>query len=105
LMKMDDQHHRQQKDTRARMMTLLGQTNTGVALQLPSVTMPAEVIEGLKPGQIVRLPVHRHMPAILRVSGLQLFDAVPVRRAEYRAAKLIEARAYRNDTGTSPHQN
>jgi flagellar motor switch protein FliM len=105
LMKMDDPTHRQQKESRARLLQLVGQTNVGASLQLPPMPLPAGVIADLAPGQILRLPLARHAPAHFRVSGLSLFEAYPVRRGEHKAAKLGALREYRNDTGDSPQKN
>ncbi len=105
LMRMDDKTRRRQKDSRARMMQLLGQTNTGASLQLPMMRMSAETIANLEPGQVLRLPVSSSTPAQFRVSGLSLFEAVAVRRGDHRAAKLTTLREFRNDTATSPQQN
>jgi flagellar motor switch protein FliM len=73
-------------------------------LQFPPMRLRAAELASLAPGTILRLPLARHESAELRVGGLQLGRAHPVRTGEHRGAQL-EGESYmevaaRND-GTS----
>jgi flagellar motor switch protein FliM len=105
LMRMDDKSRRSQKAAKERLLNLLGKSKTGTSLQLPTMPLRTSTIAKLQPGQVLRLPVSRNTPVDFRVMGLSLFDAIPVRMGDHRAAKLTAVREYRNDTGTAPAQN
>ena len=83
-----DRPRRRSADASARMRELLGGAMAGVTLQLPAMRLRASQIAGLEPGAVIRLPVSRHECSELRVGGLKLAGARPVRNGEHRGARL-----------------
>lgn len=83
-----DRPRRRSVDAAARMRELMGGAIAGVTLQLPAMRLRASQIAGLEPGAVLRLPVSRHECSELRVGGLKLAGARPVRSGEHRAARL-----------------
>ncbi len=83
-----DRPRRRSAEVRTRMRELAGETTVGAVLQFPSVRMRASEIAALVPGTVLRLPVPRHAPAELRIAGLALGKARPVRMGEHRGARM-----------------
>ena len=79
---------RRSLEIRTRMRQLLGETTVGSVLQFAPMRLRAREIATLAPGTVLRLPLPRHSAAELRVGGLALGRARPVRIGEHRAARL-----------------
>lgn len=85
---------RHSPEARARMESLLRRIRLGGALQMPSVRMPASLLEGLEPGMVLRLPLTPSTPAHWAVRGHALALAHPIRQGGLRAGR-IESRMER----------
>ena len=83
-----DRPRRRSKDAVARMRELMGQSRVGVVLQLPPIRLRASDVATLEPGAVLRLPVPKHESSEIRVGGLQLAKARPVRCGDHRGALL-----------------
>jgi flagellar motor switch protein FliM len=83
-----DRPRRRSKDAVARIRELMGQAKVGVALQLPPLQLRASDVASLEPGMVLRLPVARHESSEVRIGGLQLVKARPVRSGDHRGALL-----------------
>lgn len=75
-------------EIRARLRRSVGEAKVGAALQLPGVRVPSRQIESLREDATLRLPMSSNTRPQLRVAGLPVFDAVPVRFGEHRGAHL-----------------
>ena len=75
-------------ETRMRVRELLGESCVGTVLQFPTVRLKAREIAALTEGSVIRLPLPRHSAAELRVAGLVLGRARPVRTGEHRGARM-----------------
>ena len=73
-------------EARQRLTELVSEVTFGAVMQLPRVRLRAEDIAALQPGTVLRLPLPSHTDAELRVAGLPLFTAQPVRSGEHRGA-------------------
>lgn len=58
------------------------------SLQFPPVRLNARALAELLPGKVLALPLARQSSAELYVAGRPLFEAIPVRLGEDRAAQL-----------------
>jgi flagellar motor switch protein FliM len=85
-----DRPRRIADEVQARMRDLLAQAKLGAVLQFPPMRMQARQIASLELGSVLRLPRPRHAPAELRVGGLAMGAAWPVRTGEHRGARLEE---------------
>jgi len=85
---MGDRPRRRSMESRARLSELMAEAKFGAVLQLPPMRLSARSLQGLVPGQVLRLPLPRHAASELRVGGLPLFDAQPVRTGEHRGAQV-----------------
>jgi flagellar motor switch protein FliM len=83
-----DRPRRRSVDAAKRMRELMGGAVAGVTLQLPVVRLRASQIAGLEPGSVIRFPVSRHECLELRIGGLKLSGAWPVRSGDHRGARL-----------------
>lgn len=83
-----DRPRRPSQEVRMRVRELLGETTFGAVLQFPPVRLRAKEITGLVPGAVLRLPLPRHAAAELRVGGLPVGAARPVRVGEHRGARM-----------------
>jgi flagellar motor switch protein FliM len=83
-----DRPRRRSKDAVARMRELMGQSRLGVTLQLPPIRLRASEVATLEPGTVLRLPVPRHESSEIRIGGLWLAKACPVRSGDHRGALL-----------------
>lgn len=75
-------------DTRERMETLARRIQFGAALQLPSVRVPARLVEGLKPGMILPLNLPGATAPLWCVGGQVLGTAQPIRHGVHRGARI-----------------
>lgn len=79
---------RHSTENRDRIRERAGLIRFGASLQLPPITLTGRDLENLQPGEILKLPFSATHPAQLRVSGVPLFDAVPVSQDGFCAAHL-----------------
>jgi len=75
-------------EVRTRMEAAARRLRFGASLQLPSVRLPAAVVEKLEPGTILRLDVPAASLPEWRVGGQALSRAQAVRQGEHRAARI-----------------
>jgi len=85
---MGDRPRRRSLEARMRMSELMEEAKFGAVLQLPPMRLSARSMENLAPGQVLRLPLPRHTTSELRVGGLPVFSAQPVRTGEHRGAQV-----------------
>lgn len=83
-----DRPRRRSKDALARIRELMGQSKMGVALQLPPMRLRASEVAALEPGMVLRLPVSRLESSEVRIGGLRMAKARPVRSGDQRGALL-----------------
>ena len=83
-----DRPRRRSHEVRTRVRELVGETLVGSVLQFPPIRLSANEIASLVPGTVLRLPLPRHSAAELRVGGLALGRARPVRIGEHRGARM-----------------
>jgi flagellar motor switch protein FliM len=83
-----DRPRRQSAETRARLGLLMADAKFGAALQFPAMRLNAGELAQLAPGKVLRLPLARNSAAELRVGGLPIFQALPVRTGEQRGAQV-----------------
>jgi len=75
-------------EVRTRMEASVRRLRFGGSLQLPSVRLPAALVEKLEPGTILRLDLPATTLPELRVGGQALSRAQAVRQGEHRAARI-----------------
>jgi len=75
-------------ETRARMEAAARRIRFGGSLQLPSVRLPASVIENLEPGTVVQLNLSANTLPEWRVGGETLSTAQAIRQGAHRAARI-----------------
>ncbi|MFT4111562.1 flagellar motor switch protein FliM [Silvibacterium sp.] len=80
-------------EIRARLRHSLGKARIGAALQLPAFRVPTRQIEGLEAASTLRFPLSATVRPQMRVSGVPLFEAMPVRYGEHRGAQLGQRKA------------
>jgi flagellar motor switch protein FliM len=83
-----DRPRRQSADTRARLSLLMAEAQFGASLQFPPMRLNAGELAQLVPGKVLRLPLARQSAAELRVGGLPMFQALPVRTGDHRGAQV-----------------
>ncbi len=79
-------------ETRARMEARARHIRMGGALQLPSVRIPARVLENLEPGMLLRMDLSAQTAAEWRVAGRRLAAASAIRMGTHRAARIDSVR-------------
>lgn len=79
---------RRDADVRARVRELVGESTLSAVLQFPPVRLRARELAMLVPGATLRLPLPRHAASELRVGGLALGAARPVKVGEHRGARM-----------------
>jgi len=84
---------RRSEEAEIRMRQLLGLASFGAVLQFPPLRLRARELATMVPGTILRLPLPRHSAAELRVGGIALGRARPVRMGEHRGAQMQASRA------------
>jgi flagellar motor switch protein FliM len=75
-------------ETRARIEAAARHIHFGASLQLPSVRIPAVVVERLEPGHILRLDLPANTAPLWCVGGKPLATAQPVRLGDQRAFRI-----------------
>jgi flagellar motor switch protein FliM len=83
-----DRPRRRSGEARARLNGLMEEAAFGAVLQFPPMRLNAWELAELTPGKVLRLPLPRHSMAELRVGGLPVFHALPVRTGEHRGAQV-----------------
>lgn len=84
----DRGRRRHPPETRQRMMARVSALNFGSSLQLPPIKIQGRDLQDLAPGKILRLNITAEKASELRVAGIPVFEALPVRHGEHRAAHL-----------------
>lgn len=79
---------RRSAEVRKRIRELVGESTVAAVLQFPTVRLMAREVAGLVPGAMLRLPTPRHAAAELRIGGLALGRARPVKVGEHRGARM-----------------
>ena len=83
-----DRPRRVTQEIQGRVRELIAEVEVGCVLQFPSIKLQASRIAALEVGSMLRLPIPCHAAAELRVVGLPLGAAWPVRVGEHRGARL-----------------
>jgi flagellar motor switch protein FliM len=91
-----DRPRRRSREAQQRMRELMGEAKFGALLQFPTMRLRASELVALAPGSILRLPLAKHVTSELRVGGLTLGPAHPVRAGEHRGGQLVGGGDYPN---------
>jgi flagellar motor switch protein FliM len=83
-----DRPRRRSEEAHNRISLLMEDALFGGVLQFPPMRLNAGELASLTPGKVLRLPLARHAVAELRVGGLPMFEALPVRSGEHRGAQV-----------------
>jgi flagellar motor switch protein FliM len=83
-----DRRRQATEEVRARVRVLLEGAKVGSTLQFPPMRLQASRVAELHVGSVLRLPIPKHTSAELKVVGLALGPAWPVRVGEHRGARL-----------------
>lgn len=75
---------------RTRMMHRLRCAHVHATLAFPVMRLHASDLHGIRPGSLLPLPLAQGSSAELRVSGVPIFRAEPVRAGEHRAAQITQ---------------
>lgn len=88
---------RRSEEAETRIRELLAEASFGAVLQFPPLRLRARELAEIVPGTILRLPLPRHSAAELRVGGIALGRARPVRMGEHRGAQMQPERTSEMD--------
>jgi flagellar motor switch protein FliM len=83
-----DRPRRVAEEVRGRVRALLSESKVGSVLQFAPMRLQAARIAELQVGSVLRLPMPRHAAAELKVLGLAMGPAWPVRMGEHRGARM-----------------
>jgi len=83
-----DRPRRRSVESRARMTSLIEEARFGAVLQFPTMRLNARELANMMPGTVLRLPLPRQATAELKVGGLSIFHALPVRCGEQRGVQV-----------------
>ena len=83
-----DRPRRRSAESRQKLESLMAEAQFGAVLQFPTMRLNARELACLKPGTVLRLPLPTQAIAELRVGGLPIFHAQPVRSGEHRGAQV-----------------
>jgi flagellar motor switch protein FliM len=83
-----DRPRRRSVESRAQMTRLVQDARFGAVLQFPIMRLNARELANITPGCVLRLPLPRQAMAELRVGGLSIFHAQPVRCGEQRGVHI-----------------
>ena len=86
-----DRQRRRTADERARMLHRLRGAGVHATLHFPPMRMRTADLQSLRPGTLLPLPLARGVSAELRVGGVGVFRAEPVRSGDHRAARVMHA--------------
>lgn len=81
--------NRRAPEDRTRMEARLGKAITMAHLHLPAMRLFAHQLRSLQPGSVLQLPLQRATTAELRVGGVAVYRAEPVRANDRKAARLL----------------
>jgi flagellar motor switch protein FliM len=79
---------RRSEEAEMRIRKLLSAASFGAVLQFPPLRLRARDLADIAHGTVLRLPLPRHSAAELRVGGIPLARARPVRMGEHRGAQI-----------------
>jgi len=85
---VNDRPRQRSSNARAHLQERLMDAPFDSSLQFPPVRLNARALAELLPGKVLALPLARQSSAELYVAGRPLFEAIPVRLGEDRAAQL-----------------
>jgi len=77
-------------DSRMRLMRRLLDSRFLVELGATDIRVPVHALVPLAPGTVLAFPRSAAAPASLLIAGREMFEAAPARRAEIRAARVLE---------------
>ena len=80
--------HRHGEEARARMSGAARRIRFGCSLQLPTVRVPARILEELEPGSTLRLDLPANVLPLLRAGGETLYEGQAVRQGPRRAVRV-----------------
>jgi flagellar motor switch protein FliM len=83
-----DRPRRRSMESRDRISVLMGEARFGGVLQFPPLRLNAGELAALVPGKVLRLPLARNAASELRVGGLPIFQAIPVRSGDHRGVQV-----------------
>jgi flagellar motor switch protein FliM len=83
-----DRPRRRSTEARDRISLLMTEARFGAVLQFPPMRLNAGELARLVPGKVLRLPLARNASAEIRIGGLPIFEAHPVRCGEFRGAHV-----------------
>jgi flagellar motor switch protein FliM len=83
-----DRPRRRSAEARERLEILMAEAQFGAVLEFPPMRLNARELADLAPGKVLRLPLPCQSVAELRVGGLPVFHAQPVRSGEHRGAQV-----------------
>ena len=75
-------------NARLRFRERVMQCDMPLSVDLAELSIPLGDVVGLEVGSVLNLQTPVQTPILLRVSGHPIFEAMPVRRGEYKAAQL-----------------
>jgi flagellar motor switch protein FliM len=81
---------RNPSETRARIEERARRIRFGTSLQLPTVRIPASIIENLAPGTVIRFDLPAQVPPLWCAGGQVLAAAHAVRQGTHRGARLLQ---------------
>lgn len=96
-----DRPRRRSQDVLSRVRELVGGARVGGVLQFPPMKLAAKHIAELQEGSLLRLPLPSHTAAELKVGGISMGAAWPVRIGDHRGARLEGVGIPLNGTGQS----
>ena len=96
-----DRPRRRSSEARSRLGVLMAQAQFGAVLQFPPMRLNARELADLAPDKVLGLPLPRQSMAELRVGGLRIFHAQPVRSGDHRGAQVKGHTADAERTGVS----
>jgi flagellar motor switch protein FliM len=83
-----DRPRRRSMESRERLGVLMSEAYFGGVLQFPPMRLNAGELAALAPGKVLHLPIARQASGELRVGGLPIFEALPVRSGDHRGAQV-----------------
>lgn len=86
-----DRQRQRTPEERGRMLHRLRGAGVYATLHFPPMRMRTASLRSLQPGSLLPLPLARGVAAELRVGGVGVFRAEPVRSGEHRAARVMHA--------------
>lgn len=86
-----DRQRQRSQEERGRMAYRLRGAGLQATLNFPVMRLRASDLRALQPGSLLPLPLPRGAPAELRVGGVAVYRAEPVRAGEHRAARVTHA--------------